>query len=273
MRLFLLLLCLSAPAAALAQSGPPVVAPGDLREGPQGLRMAEITPGDGPSAEEGSIARVRLRIWAESGEPLVVMTPADDPIEVQIGASGMLPGLDLGMAGIRSGESRYLYIPQDLAYGEQPPPGAPAGSLIAVIDVVAIGGSTTPAGTRPRRPPESPPKVQEFRELPSGVHVADIVEGDGPRVGQGRTLHVDYTGWTAEGHERFDSSYGRGAPFAVELGTKGVIPGWEIALRDMRVGGRRLVKIPAYLAYGSLEQGAIPAHSDLLFEIHVVRMD
>ncbi|TVQ94140.1 MAG: FKBP-type peptidyl-prolyl cis-trans isomerase [Deltaproteobacteria bacterium] len=177
------------------------------------------------------------------------------------------------MVGMKAGAARYVHLPQALAYGDTPPPGAPPGDLVAVIELVAMSGTSSPAGTRPRRPPEAPPTVDAFSDLPSGVQIADLVEGDGPKVAQGRLLHVDYTGWTDETHERFDSSYGRPEPFQLKLGTKQVIPGWEIALRDMRVGGRRLVRIPAYLAYGATAQGSIPAHADLLFEIHVVRME
>jgi peptidylprolyl isomerase len=271
---------LVAPAAA-DPAAPPTVPASALADGPSGLRYADLVDGVGPAAKPGDRLRVRIRVWAPDGSPLVIMGPDATPAEVALGAGQLLPGFDLGIVGMKAGGERYLTVPAALAYGENPPPGVPANGVVAAIALVEIAASAPArdpgiAGTRDRRPPDRPPEVPAWTTLRSGLAYADLVVGDGPQVAYDRPLMVDYTGWTADELVRFDSSYARSGPFRVTLGARSsdkVIAGWEVALRDMRVGGRRVVRIPAYLAYGSYAQGSIPAHADLIFELHVVSMD
>jgi FKBP-type peptidyl-prolyl cis-trans isomerase len=63
-----------------------------------------------------------------------------------------------------------------------------------------------------------------------------------------------------------------GGPMAFQIGAGKVIPGWEEAILDMRIGEKRLVIIPPELAYGDQEvgNGAIPANSFLVFEIDLI---
>lgn len=266
------------PVAAFdADDAPPDIDESSLQDGDDGLRRLDIVTGDGGEARKGSIVSLRLRIWTADGEPVLLMTSNDDPIVTPLGAGALLPGLESGVQGMSKGSRRYLHIPTALAYGSSPPKGAPAGDLIAVVQLVDVqraGAATgTSPGMGPRRPPESPPQVDAWSEQPNGVKTADLVVGDGARVQPGSTVRVEYTGWVAETGERFDSSYSRDRHFSFEIGGKQVIPGWEIALRDMNVGGHRVVHIPAYLAYASEAKGNIPAYADLIFEIKLIGMD
>jgi FKBP-type peptidyl-prolyl cis-trans isomerase len=275
----LALALLAVPAIAGDPTVPPAIPEADLQAGPGGLRFAELRAGDGPTARVGDVVDIRIRLWTEAGAPVLVMKPDDAPFQVPLGAGSLIPGLDAGIPGMQAGGERWLLIPVELAYGASPPEGVPGGPLRAAVELVAVQAAARPAPgptASGRKPPEQPPIVERWTVLESGVEIGDIAVGDGEPVAYDRPIHVEYTGWTVEGLSRFDSSYARSAPFRVQLGSRSsdkVIPGWEVALRDMRVGGHRLVKIPAYLAYGSYGQGSIPAHSDLLFEIEVVRMD
>ena len=49
-----------------------------------------------------------------------------------------------------------------------------------------------------------------------------------------------------------------------------LIPGWIIALQDMRAGERREVYIPAEQGYGRLNQPGIPGGSTLVFDIELI---
>lgn len=67
-----------------------------------------------------------------------------------------------------------------------------------------------------------------------------------PQTGQ--TVKVHYTG-TLEDGTQFDSSAGRD-PLEFTLGQGQVIPGFEQALSDMKIGDTKTVNIPAEEAYG-----------------------
>lgn len=80
---------------------------------------------------------------------------------------------------------------------------------------------------------------------------------------------VHYTGKTING-KTFDSSRGRTAP-AFRL--RDLIPGWIIALQQMKVGDRWEIYIPASQAYGRFNQPGIPGGSTLIFDIELLAVN
>ncbi|VFQ84310.1 unnamed protein product [Cuscuta campestris] len=80
----------------------------------------------------------------------------------------------------------------------------------------------------------------------SGLIFWDIVvgKGDCPKAGQQVTFH--YVGYNESGR-RIDSTYLRGAPARVRMGTNGLVPGFEEGLEEMRPGGKRRIIIPPEL--------------------------
>lgn len=95
-----------------------------------------------------------------------------------------------------------------------------------------------------------------------------------PVTTKGQTVEVHYTGWLNKNGnrgDRFDSSYDREKPFQFTLGAGQVIKGWDEAVSKMKIGERRIVYIPAALAYGQTGvPGVIPANTDLIFDIEVI---
>mmetsp|Transcript_30647 Transcript_30647/g.105943 ORF Transcript_30647/g.105943 Transcript_30647/m.105943 type:complete len:134 (-) Transcript_30647:27-428(-) len=87
---------------------------------------------------------------------------------------------------------------------------------------------------------------------------------------EGTVACVMYTGRLASTGRVFDSSVGKGA-FKFVVGDEKVIPGWEEGISTMRVGGKRLLKIPSNLGYGSYgSEPTIPANADLEFDCELV---
>ncbi len=74
-------------------------------------------------------------------------------------------------------------------------------------------------------------------------------------IEDGKKVKIHYTGTLSDG-EKFDSSEGR-EPLEFETGSGMVIPGFDSAVRDMEVGGKKTVTLPAAEAYGELRDEMI----------------
>ena len=108
----------------------------------------------------------------------------------------------------------------------------------------------------------------------SGLKYRDEVVGTGPAPKQGQSVNVHYTGWLDEGGKqgkKFDSSRDRGQPFSFPLGEGRVIRGWDEGVATMKVGGRRILTIPAELGYGARGAGGvIPPNATLIFDVELL---
>jgi len=109
--------------------------------------------------------------------------------------------------------------------------------------------------------------VPAGRETKEGLYIEDIVVGKGNTPKPGRPILVKYRG-TLESGKVFDRSGKK--PFRFVFGTGKVIRGWDLGLADMRVGGKRILRIPPPLAYGKESVGSIPPNSTLTFEIELI---
>ena len=99
---------------------------------------------------------------------------------------------------------------------------------------------------------------------------ADIAVGDGAVVAPGATVVAHYAGYGAKTGQMFDSSWQRGEPATFPLDA--VIIGWQDGLVGMKVGGRRVLVIPASQGYGDTPPdgaGILPGET-LIFVVDLV---
>ena len=106
---------------------------------------------------------------------------------------------------------------------------------------------------------------------PSDLAVEVLKKGDGPAVGDGDQIRINYTGLTWADRKVFDSTWDKGASTAVTLDA--VVPGFAQALKGQTVGSQILVVIPPSLGYGDKTTSSIPAGSTLVFVIDVLGVD
>lgn len=73
---------------------------------------------------------------------------------------------------------------------------------------------------------------------------------------EGKSVKVHYVGTLDDG-SKFDSSRDRGEPLAFTCMAGQMIPGFDVAVRDMEVGQKKTVRIPAKDAYGEPDPSKI----------------
>lgn len=108
------------------------------------------------------------------------------------------------------------------------------------------------------------------------VQAQDVSVGTGATATPGSIVSVLYVGKLPDGTV-FDSSAAHGnTPLTFTLGAQGLIPGFQIGVNGMKVGGERLMAIPPALGYGSTDvkdstgKVIIPANSTIVFDVKLV---
>src|SRR5690348_3739871 len=137
-------------------------------------------------------------------------------------------------------------------------------ALLALLAAVAV---------RAQSDNSSPTKVEgKGKSSSSGLQYWDLKQGTGTTASAGKTVSVHYTGWLASNGKKFDSSVDRGQPFMFQLGAGQVIKGWDEGVSGMKVGGKRQLRIPPELGYGTRGAGGgvIPPNATLIFDVELL---
>lgn len=108
----------------------------------------------------------------------------------------------------------------------------------------------------------------------SGLGFQVVVPGSGPTPKLGQVCVVDSLGWIEENGQKgklFQDTRKRGFPDRFPVGVGRVIKGWDEALLTMKVGEKRLLRVPSALGYTPQEAGeGIPPGATLLFELELI---
>lgn len=114
-------------------------------------------------------------------------------------------------------------------------------------------------------------KLANFEPVASvpTLQIIDTKVGDGAEAKATSTVTVLYTGALAKDGVIFESSGQEPVTFPVNQ----VIKGWQDGVPGMKVGGVRRLVIPAADAYGANANAKIPANSDLVFDITLLKVE
>ena len=111
------------------------------------------------------------------------------------------------------------------------------------------------------------------------VQAQDVTVGTCAEATPGSVVSVLYIGKFSDGTV-FDSSEAHGnVPLVFTLGAQGLIPGFQIGVNGMKVGGERAMAVPPSLGYGSQDvkddtgKVVIPANSTLIFNVKLVKVE
>jgi rhodanese-related sulfurtransferase len=109
-----------------------------------------------------------------------------------------------------------------------------------------------------------------FNLTAAEIEIISDKPGDGKKIIHHSWVQIEYTG-SFESGEVFDTNIGKDRPLVVQMGMKEVIPGFEQGIIGTTKGTKRMIKIPAELAYGEKGGGdVIPPNTDLIFEFEII---
>ena len=159
---------------------------------------------------------------------------------------------------------------------ESPSPSAtpstsarPATGASVSFDGVTVKGAADLGG--------APGVTSKASSAPTKLGYKDLVVGKGKSPTAASTVTVQYVGVLYKDGTTFDSSWSRGQ--TAQFSLTGVIKGFTegiggtTGIAPMKVGGRRIMILPASLAYGSKAQQSIPANSPLVFVVDLKSID
>ena len=143
--------CIALLAACTGKPGAPPAAAQPAGAAPAGavtaLQSVTLKPGTGAAVAGGQTAVVEYTGWLyeasatdHKGKQFDSSRTGGRAFKFPLGTGSVIKGWDQGVAGMQIGESRWLIIPPELAYGNNGAGGVipPGATLVFDIELVAI---------------------------------------------------------------------------------------------------------------------------------------
>lgn len=106
------------------------------------LKKTDLKVGKGKTAKTGDKVTVNYRGSLTDGTVFDESYKRGQPFDFNLGGGEVIKGWDEGVVGMKEGGKRKLVIPGDLAYGPNPPPGAPIppnATLVFEVELLKVG--------------------------------------------------------------------------------------------------------------------------------------
>jgi peptidylprolyl isomerase len=198
-------------------------------------------------------------------------------IALSLSVLSLVAGLATGCGGSDSGDGfrqdgskidgdPSTTLPADLASTKAPVATTPqAGAPLP--EQTNVTGVSTDLKKKPTAP-------KATGTAPKVLQASDVVAGTGVAAKSGDKVTVKYVGQLFSNGKQFDTSWQKGrTPFEFTVGQGQVIAGWDQGIPGMKVGGRRVLVIPADLAYGAAgSPPTIPANAPLIFVVDLKKI-
>lgn len=131
----------AAPAAPAVQLDPALQQQPEITAGKGDVTKLLVTPiieGTGPAVTAGqTISANYIGVTYSDGKVFDSSWSSGQPVSFPVGVGNLIQGWDQGLVGVPVGSRVQLDIPADLAYGENPTGGQPAGDLRFVVDILS----------------------------------------------------------------------------------------------------------------------------------------
>ena len=202
--------------------------------------------GEGDVVPNGKVVEAHITLSLPDGTAWKDTRLEKAPAMMTVGRPTGLVGLDMVLRSPRVGDKLKATVPAALAFGKKgnPPKIGPDQDQIVEVEILQV----------------LEPKIEILKQ------------GTGPLPKTRQRVTVHYVGTLLDG-TKFDSSRDKMKPFRFIVGIGQVIPGWDMAVKQLSVGTRAKVTVPHQLAYGNRAAGKIPPKSTLVFDIEVLALE
>ena len=126
-------------AEGMSKTLPPIAAP-EWQDMGDGVKSWDVKVGEGEACPAGATVTIHYTGWTTSGSQFDSSVGKGQPANFPLG--NLIQGWQRGIPGMKPGGIRRLYIPYQLAYGEQGrPPSIPAkADLVFEVKLIAFKG-------------------------------------------------------------------------------------------------------------------------------------
>lgn len=237
----------------------------------EGVERTVITKGDGDDVFLGDLVSVSYQI-VDATDGTVLDSSAR-------GEGGVLPVLldpnqsSLFLAALECeplGSEVALALPASVL-GQGANSIVVLASAVEALPEVASGASVDPTPGMPEVELDDkgePTVTIPDGEAPAETAIAVLKQGDGPTVGAGDLVVVQYKGVKWSDGSEFDSSWSRDAAPS-QFQTSGVVTGFRRALEGQKVGSQVVVVMPPKDGYGANEGHELQKES-LVFVVDIL---
>ncbi len=234
---------------------------------PTELVITDLVDGEGRVAESGDTVVVHyVGVRSEDGTEFDNSYERGQSFPVVLGSGGVIAGWDEGLLGVKQGGQRQLDIPSALAYGAEAKGDVIKANdaLTFVIDIIAVIGVSDPA--------DAPTLTIEGAENRDKIDIEDIIIGEGEEIQPGQTAVVQIIAYRGDTGAQLNSTWEIGQPVQFTFASGEILPGLELGIDEMNIGGRRKVIVPFILAFGEAgsPEAGLPANTDMVLVIDLI---
>jgi len=189
----------------------------------------------------------------------------DKNIELTLGANELPLGLNEGLLLMKEGSMGQLFMPPNMAYGENTPADIPSNSgLIYEIQVLSDNADITEDS-----------EIKKYRYYNNsepdsitseGVYYYQTTEGKGDQVEIGSNIKIIFAEKILNKQDVFATC----DTCELTLGNNTFNTGLTNGILMMKKGGKSKLIVPYSQGYGSTQNGEIPPYSTLFYEIEIL---
>ena len=224
-----------------------------------------ITTGTGEVVTKGAKVTIEYVVVDGRTGKEVDSSYGTKPVAVPLDTTQVAPVLVKSLTGVKVGSRVLLAIApkEGLAKNLAGSGVKKNDTLLFLADVKTLhrplaraeGEKVTPAGGLPsvKLGAEGKPTITVPKQEPAPKELVTqpLIKGSGAPVAAGETVTVHYTGVLWDNGKQFDSTWDRGKPADVQIGTGNVMPGLDTGLVGQTVGSQVLLVVPPDEGYGS----------------------